>query len=82
MLPWSGTLAGRIEERAITSEVLRGNPLADPHERPVLVYLPPGYDGEPDPQVPGRLREHGLTHSSVDYRYPLALAWLRDRIAG
>lgn len=44
MLPWSGELAGRIEERMIVSEVLRGNPLDDPHVRPVLVYLPPGYD--------------------------------------
>ena len=46
MLPWSGELAGRIEERTITSELLRGNPLGDPFERPVLVYLPPGYDDD------------------------------------
>jgi hypothetical protein len=46
MLPWSGELTGRIEERTITSESLRGNPLGDPIERPVLVYLPPGYDDE------------------------------------
>ena len=31
----------------MVSELLRGNPLGDPHERPVLVYLPPGYDDEP-----------------------------------
>jgi len=31
----------------VVSELLRGNPLGDPHERPVLVYLPPGYDDEP-----------------------------------
>jgi hypothetical protein len=40
MLPWSGELAGRIEDRVITSELLRGNPLGDPCERPVLIYLP------------------------------------------
>jgi S-formylglutathione hydrolase FrmB len=52
MLPWSGELTGRIEERTITSESLRGNPLGDPHERPVLVYLPPGYDDEPARRYP------------------------------
>jgi hypothetical protein len=44
MLPWSAELAGRIDEQVITSDLLRGNPLGDPHERPVWVYLPPGYD--------------------------------------
>ena len=44
MLPWSADLAGRLDRRAITSELLRGNPLGDPHERPVWVYTPPGYD--------------------------------------
>jgi len=53
MLPWSAELAGRIDERVITSELLRGNPLGDPFERPVLVYLPPGYDDEPDRRSPG-----------------------------
>jgi hypothetical protein len=48
MLPWSGELAGRIEEHLIESELLRGNPLNDPFERPLWVYLPPGYDEEPD----------------------------------
>jgi S-formylglutathione hydrolase FrmB len=52
MLPWSGDLAGRIEERTIASELLRGNPLGDPFERPVLVYLPPGYDDEPGRRYP------------------------------
>ena len=47
MLPWSGELAGRIEDRVISSELLRGNPLGDPFERPVMVYLPPGYDRDP-----------------------------------
>ena len=44
MLPWSATLSGRIEQHTIHSELLRDNPLGDPHERPVYVYLPPGYD--------------------------------------
>ncbi len=44
MLPWKGDLAGRLDQTTITSELLRGNPLGDPHERPLWVYLPPGYD--------------------------------------
>ena len=46
MLPWSHTFAGRIDELVIDSELLRGNPLGDPHERPLWVYVPPGYDDE------------------------------------
>jgi S-formylglutathione hydrolase FrmB len=44
MLPWRGDLAGRLDETVIDSELLRGNPLGDPHERPLWVYVPPGYD--------------------------------------
>jgi S-formylglutathione hydrolase FrmB len=44
MLPWGTDLAGRLDRATIVSELLRGNPLDDPHERPVWVYLPPGYD--------------------------------------
>jgi S-formylglutathione hydrolase FrmB len=44
MLPWSAELAGRFDEPLFESSLLRGNPLGDAHERPVLVYLPPGYD--------------------------------------
>jgi S-formylglutathione hydrolase FrmB len=46
MLPWSAELAGQLEEHVITSELLRDNPLGDPHERPLWVYLPPGYDDD------------------------------------
>lgn len=48
MLPWVAELSGRIDEHTISSELLRGNPLGDPHERPLWVYVPPGYDAEPD----------------------------------
>jgi S-formylglutathione hydrolase FrmB len=44
MLPWDHELAGRLDRDVIVSELLRGNPLGDPHERPLWVYLPPGYD--------------------------------------
>ena len=52
MLPWSADLAGQIEEHVVTSEQLRGNPLGDPHERPLWVYLPPGYDTADDRRYP------------------------------
>ena len=37
-------LAGRIDRHLIDSRLLRGNPLGDPHERELYVYVPPGYD--------------------------------------
>jgi S-formylglutathione hydrolase FrmB len=52
MLPWSADLAGQLEEHVVTSELLRGNPLGDPHERPLWVYLPPGYDDANDHRYP------------------------------
>jgi hypothetical protein len=50
MLPWSADLTGRIDEHVFDSALLRGNPLGDPHERPLWVYVPPGYDEEPEPR--------------------------------
>ena len=44
MDPWSFDLEGRFEEVTFSSEALRGNPLGDPNERPLWVYLPPGYE--------------------------------------
>ncbi len=52
MLPWSADLAGRIDHEVIDSELLRGNPLGDPHQRPLWVYRPPGYDDEPERRYP------------------------------
>jgi hypothetical protein len=52
MLPWSADLAGRIDDHVITSELLRDNPLGDPSERPLLVYVPPGYDDDHDRRYP------------------------------
>ncbi len=61
MLPWSADLAGRIDEHVITSELLRDNPLGDPHERPLWVYLPPGYDQEPGRRYPAVYVIQGYT---------------------
>jgi S-formylglutathione hydrolase FrmB len=61
MEPWSFEPAGRFEEVVFESEVLRGNPLRDPHQRPLWVYLPPGYDDEPDRRYPSVYMIQGLT---------------------
>ena len=44
MLPWSTDLSGRFEETSFESRILQGNPLGDPHVRPLWVYVPPAYD--------------------------------------
>jgi S-formylglutathione hydrolase FrmB len=59
--PWSYELAGRTEEHAFESEVLKDNALGDPHVRPLWVYLPPGYDDEPDRRYPSVYAIQGLT---------------------
>ena len=61
MLPWSADLAGRIDRQVIASEVLRGNPLGDPHERPLWVQLPPGYDDDPGRRYPSVYVLQGYT---------------------
>jgi len=52
MLPWEGELTGRLDRHTITSALLRDNPLGDPHERPLWVYVPPGYDEDPAVRYP------------------------------
>jgi hypothetical protein len=61
MLPWSAELAGRIDEHVIDSELLRDNPLGDPAERPLWVYVPPGYDADPGRRYPSVYVIQGYT---------------------
>lgn len=51
-LPWDKPLDGRIERHVISSPALAGNPLGDPVERPLWVYLPPQYDADGDARFP------------------------------
>ena len=60
MGPWSFDL-GTFDEHTIDSQALRGNALGDPHERPFWVYLPPGYDDDPDARYPSVYVIQGLT---------------------
>ena len=61
MLPWSINTQGRFEEITFDSHVLQNNPLGDPHERPLWIYLPPGYDKEPGRHYPSIYQIQGLT---------------------
>ena len=61
MQPWSKELVGRFDERIFDSDALRGNPLGDPHQRPLWVYLPPGYDDSSDRRYPVIYVIQGLT---------------------
>lgn len=69
-------LSGRLEELVIDSRALRGNPLGDPHERPLWVYLPPGYDDSPGAAFPAVYVIQGYTghlamwHNRMPYRQP------------
>jgi hypothetical protein len=82
--PWAAPLAGRLEATSIESEALRGNPLGDPHLRPLSVYLPPGYDAEPGRRYPVVYVLQGFT-GRVDMwgnRLPFRLTYpeLADRL--
>jgi S-formylglutathione hydrolase FrmB len=59
--PWGHAWAGRLDELAIDSEALTGNPLGDPYRRPIWVYAPPGYDGDPERRYPSVYLIQGLT---------------------
>jgi hypothetical protein len=61
MLPWSIEFAGRLDEHELESEVLKDNPLGNPHVRPLWVYVPPGYDDDPDRRHPSIYLIQGLT---------------------
>jgi S-formylglutathione hydrolase FrmB len=61
MKPWHVEPKGRFEQHTITSRALAGNPLDDPAERPLWVYLPPGYGDDPDRRYPSIYALQGLT---------------------
>jgi len=61
MEPWSREFAGRLDELEIASDVLRGNPLGDPHVRPMWVYTPPGYDTDAERRYPVVYVIQGMT---------------------
>ena len=61
MLPWSVQLTGTLNEHVFDSTLLRGNPLGDPHLRPLWVYTPPGYGVDPHRRYPSVYIIQGYT---------------------
>nr|BBH86450.1 enterochelin esterase [Thermosporothrix sp. COM3] len=61
MYPWSLEFKGRLETHTFESHILRENVLRDPYQRPLWVYLPPGYDEEPERRYPTIYMLLGLT---------------------
>ncbi|MGW3770801.1 alpha/beta hydrolase [Actinomadura verrucosospora] len=81
MSPWPEDFAGRLDEHTVDSELLRGNPLGDPHRRPLWVYTPPGYDDEPGRRYPAVYMLLGFTgrleawsRAPTAYRRPVPVA--------
>jgi len=76
MLPWSASLAGRLDEQVIDSFALQGNRLGDPTQRPLWVYLPPGYDDSGEQRYPSIYVIQGYTghiemwRNRTPYRQP------------
>lgn len=61
MEPWVHRFAGRLEEHWFDSQALTGNPLGDPHRRPLLVQLPDGYDDDGARRLPTIYLLQGLS---------------------
>src|SRR3954464_14172937 len=55
------TLAGRLERHTIDSRLLADHPVGDPAQRPVEVYVPPGYDDDPERRYPSIYVIQGYT---------------------
>src|SRR4051795_3133202 len=60
-LPYAADLVGRLVDHVVPSELLRNNPLGDPADRPLQVYVPPGYDEHPDHRYPSVYVLQGYT---------------------
>ena len=61
MQPWSRQPVGRFDEHELESLALRGNPLNDPHLRPLWVYSPPAYLSGPERRFPALYLLQGHT---------------------
>ncbi len=76
-LPWEKEWAGRLDRLTIHSGVLAGNPLGDPADRPLRVYVPPGYDDHPERRYPSVyvIQGYGGFVSSWDNRQAYRLPY-------
>ncbi|HZQ58121.1 MAG TPA: alpha/beta hydrolase-fold protein [Acidimicrobiales bacterium] len=75
-MPWPGRLEGRIDEHVVVSRALEGNRLGDPSERPLWVYVPPGYDASAARRYPvvyvlqGYTGQLSMWGNSIPFRRP------------
>jgi hypothetical protein len=60
-MSWHQELIGHLNVHVIRSEALADNPLGDPADRPLWVYVPPGYDEEPGRRYPSVYVIQGYT---------------------
>jgi S-formylglutathione hydrolase FrmB len=58
---------GTVEIKRFTSRCLAGNRLGDPTERPVAVYLPPGYQADTERRYPSLLMLAGFTGTGLSF---------------
>lgn len=56
-------MRGTVHVQEIHSAALEGNPLGDPADRPLVIYLPPGHEA-PDRRFPAIYFLHGFTGSA------------------
>jgi enterochelin esterase-like enzyme len=75
MEPWSYEFAGRLEEHTFDSDVLKGNVLEDPYQRPLWVYVPPGYEDDPERRFPTVYAIQGLTGQLDMWRNRSPFRW-------
>jgi enterochelin esterase-like enzyme len=75
MEPWSYEFAGRLEEHTFDSDVLKGNVLEDPYQRPLWVYIPPGYEDDPERRFPTVYAIQGLTGQLDMWRNRSPFRW-------
>jgi enterochelin esterase family protein len=58
---------GTVEIRRFQSQKLEGNRLGDPADRPLAIYLPPGYDAASSQRYPTLLFLSGFTGSGLSF---------------
>ncbi|HTX59846.1 MAG TPA: alpha/beta hydrolase-fold protein [Verrucomicrobiae bacterium] len=58
-------LRGDVRVEFVQSDALANNPLGDPAERPIAVYLPPGYDPQGSQRYPVFYLLHGYTGNTL-----------------
>jgi Putative esterase len=87
MRPWTSDFVGRYDKAVVQSTVLRDNPLGDAADRPLWVYLPPGYDTETTRRYPTIYLIQGYTGTVSMWANrspfrPTALEMIDDLFAG